>query len=165
MKNGNRPVLVRPGGKDSPVWAWEETPGSVCLRLPLPPSVNARLTPGYRWVSRYRYGVLERLRKPVLRHTERSTTYLEHTPLVRAALGKLGFRALDGYANFRFIFFLENLAYDTHNGFKLACDLLEMGGAVTDDKYILAQTARPIHAPSDPRLVVSFPREPDQNSP
>ena len=123
------------------------------IRLPLPPSANAWLRPAVRYG---RSGVGARM-QPFLRLTDEARAYYGNTPALRVAWSRIRSTPIDKYTRFRFFFFLQNSRYDAHNGLKIACDLIEKSGLVTNDNVILPEVMEPIIAKDDPRLLIDFP--------
>lgn len=76
---------------------------------------------------------------------------------LKVAWKKVMASPIEDYVKMDFRFFLSNMAYDTHNGLKLVCDMIQQSGLVLNDKYILPQVDVPESAPADPRLIISFP--------
>lgn len=89
--------------------------------------------------------------------TEEAKGYLMNALALRLAWKKMMARPIEGYVKIEFRFFLANMAYDTHNGLKLACDMMQKSGMILNDKFILPQVEVPESAPSDPRLILSLP--------
>lgn len=127
------------------------------IRLPLPPSANDWLRPAMRYVTRRGYGGLSSRAQPFLLLTNEAKAYYAQAPALRIAWSRLRRTAIDKYTRFRFYFFLKNPRYDSHNGLKIVCDLIEKSGLVTNDNVILPEVMEPVLAKDDPRLLIEFP--------
>lgn len=161
---------VRIGNAD--VWILRADEKAVQMKVPLPPSTNDRQTIAYR---REKRGGATGLRGMVsggrvtfarprpgprafLALTHVAHDYLEQAIVVRAALAMISHRPFEDFVEVGFSFYLRSAAYDTHNGYKLACDMLERAGFCANDRFILPQTRRPVVAPKLPCLIIDFPR-------
>ena len=102
------------------------------VTLPLPPSENRRLI-----LSRHS-------RRMIL--SQEARQYLNDIPIIiKNVLNKNGCKPLSEYVSVFFTFyFKDNRRRDTQNMYKILCDVLERAGLVTDDKYILVQTQKPM---------------------
>lgn len=138
----------------SDVWVLPHpNPNMGRIRIPIPPSVNARQRPAIRY-RRTAYGT--RAGMELVLTPQVVGYYLNALPL-RMAWKSIMSRPLEDYAEFEFQFYLGNDLYDTHNGLKVSCDMIEKSGLISNDRFILPQVARPVSAPTDPRLIISFP--------
>lgn len=139
---------------DSDIWILPSPEiGSARLRIPVPPSCNVRQKPVYR-VRRTVWGNKTGVE---LGLTEEAKGYLMNAVVLRMAWKRVMPRPIEDFTKITFRFFLANPAYDTHNGLKLACDMMQKSGMVLNDRLILPQVEVPESAPSDPRLIISFP--------
>lgn len=136
----------------SDIWILPAPAGHGRIRIPMPPSTNARMRPMYARSARFGGRVGLRLGL-----TDEAKGYLNNALALRVGWKMVMGRPLEDYTEFRFTFFMENMAYDTHNGLKLACDMIEKSGLILNDKFILPQVAMPLHAPGDPRAIIEFP--------
>lgn len=127
------------------------------IRIPLPPSANDWLRPAMRYVTRRGYGGLSSRAQPFLLLTSEAKAYYANAPALRLAWSRVRSTPIDRYTRFRFFFFLQNARYDAHNGLKIACDLIEKSGLVTNDNVILPEVMEPVLAKDDPRLLIEFP--------
>lgn len=92
-----------------------------------------------------------------MRLTQEARDFYDQAIFLKLAWRKFRAQPFDAYVRMRFFFFLENMRYDTHNGLKLACDLIEKSGLVVNDNLILPEIMAPVHAKDEPRLLIEFP--------
>lgn len=159
LQVGGTPVYILPKQKYILDGGREETWARV--RVPMPPSVNQRQTLGMirprspsskSWLSPRGRRVI-----PVIRLTPIARQYLENAWPLNIAWRRVRNAPYTSYVTMRFYFFLPDLRYDTHNGLKLACDLIERSGMVTNDRLVLPHIMTPVVAKDEPRLIVEFP--------
>lgn len=143
---------------NSDIYILSSSAESIRLRLPIPPSVNKRKTIGYKKISNGGCVGFGYTKKPILINTIETREYKNNSFFIQQALRKVGHSPLENYSEFYFQFFLKNMRYDTHNGLKIICDILEEGGVIVNDKYILPQMKVPIYMPNDPKLIIEFPK-------
>jgi len=143
---------------NSDVWIVEDKPDSCSIQVPVPPSTNQRQTIGYRKMRGYLAGFQYAESKPVLIKTPEVLDYEQNVLFIRAALRQLKCVPISDYAIFDFYFTLKNPRYDTHNGLKVMCDVLQKAEVVTDDRFILPHVHRPEFSETLPNLIVRFPR-------
>jgi len=147
----------------SDIWVVEVDPSEdyAVIRVPVPPSTNNRQTIGYRKIKRMitgaRAGFVSE-NTPVLVKTSEAREYEDHIPFIRMALKIAGVKMHRDYVPVDFWFTLKNLRYDTHNGLKIMCDVLEKSGLVTDDRFILPQIQRPEFSTALPHLDIGVGR-------
>lgn len=131
---------------------------SARIRIPMPPSVNVRQIPVMRYRQfTYGNGSTGRRAGMELKLTPEVVGYYQNALALRIAWKKVMERPIEDFVAMRFKFFLANEKYDTHNGLKVACDMIEKSGLVLNDRYILPQVLRPELAPGEPRLIIDFP--------
>lgn len=149
--------MLRIGTSD--VWFIGVDDDCAMIRVPVPPSTNARQTIGYRRVRNGgRAGMAGGYQtKAVLVKTQDAREYEDHIPFIRMAIRQAGIQPFDDYVHISFWFTLRNMRYDVHNGLKIMCDVLEKAGLVTDDRYILPQMERPDFSEVLPHLDIGFP--------
>lgn len=94
---------------------------------------------------------------PYMRLTDEARTFYGNALPLRMAWTQVKQEPFTTYTKFRFYFFLSNMRYDSHNGLKLACDLIEKSGLVVNDNLILPEVMQPVQAKDDPRLLIEFP--------
>lgn len=148
------------GGKrvgNSDVWYLAEE-DQAYISVPVPPSTNRRQTIGYRKVRSGKAGFAFSTTKNVLVKTDLVKGHEAYIPFIRVALKNMDFHPINDYAKFDFWFFLKNPRYDTHNGLKVMCDMLEKAGAVTNDRFILPNVHMPELNVKIPCLHIGFPR-------
>lgn len=92
-----------------------------------------------------------------MRLTQEARDFYDQALFLKLAWRKFRDKPFDSHVRMRFFFFLSNMRYDAHNGLKLACDLIEKSGLVTNDNLILPEIMEPVHAKDDPRLLIEFP--------
>lgn len=138
---------------NSDVWVLPGPPGFGRVRLPMPPSVNVRQRP----VMRVRSTALGPRAGLELALTAVVRDYYANAVCLRVAWKWIMAAPIEDFVKMRFAFYLGNPLYDTHNGLKVACDLIQMSGLVLNDRYILPQVEAPENAPADPRLIITFP--------
>lgn len=128
---------------------YERFDNGIFLELPFPPSTNDRQTVKWRTTKDGR-------RLPCLANTGQAQGYLNYGPVVATAARLMRLEPVGVYCPVRFTFFMMNEKYDTHNGLKLACDLLEYGRIFQNDRYILPHVEHPLIVREKPRLRVEF---------
>jgi len=98
--------------------------------LPLPPSENRRLFP----------------RNGRLILTSEARQYLNSAPIaIKSELKKCAWRTVEKDLPVKFHFYFpDNRRRDTTNYLKILCDALELGGLVSDDKFILPRVYKTI---------------------
>lgn len=119
------------------------------LILPVPPSVNRRNSIFAIMTARGP--------RAIVRTRKETTSYLEQSRLIYSLIRRAAHNPIADFTPFYFQFYLDNKNTDTHNGYKVVCDLLQYSRVVTNDKYILVQTLRPIYHESKPHLSIEFP--------
>jgi hypothetical protein len=119
----------------------------------MPPSVNTRQRP----VMRTRKTAFGSRVGMELALTAEVRGYYVNAACLRMAWRAVMPAPIEDFVKVGFRFYLGNPLYDTHNGLKVACDLMQLSGLVLNDCYILPQVDVPEHAPADPRLIISFP--------
>ena len=129
------------------------------IRIPVPPSANDWLKIGVRRFSRGGMAGMSFRPTPYMRLTDEARSYYANALPLRMAWTRLRATPISSYTKVRFYFFLANMRYDSHNGLKLACDLIEKSGLVVNDNMILPEVMEPVKAKEDPRLLIEFPLE------
>lgn len=145
-----RPVMWRVGNSD--IMILPANPGWARFRLPMPPSVNVRLRPVYR----VRSGPSGRRAGMELKLTEAVVGYYQNALALRMAWKRVLQKPLEDFVKITFRFFLANPLYDTHNGLKVACDMIQKSGMILSDRFILPKVAMPESSPADPRMLIEF---------
>lgn len=128
---------------------YERFDNGIFLELPFPPSVNEKSEIKWRTNASGQ-------RVPVIANTTAANGYLSYWPAVAAAARLMRLDPIAVYCPVRFTFFMTNPNYDTHNGLKLLCDLLQHGRVFENDRYILVQTERPLFVKENPRVRVEL---------
>ena len=116
------------------------------ITTPIPPSTNQRQTIAYK------------SGRPFITLTRAAREYLAGAEKLRIQSFRYFNNPIIDFTNFEFKFYLARANYDCHNGLKLACDLLERAGIVSNDRFILPQIQKPEIDKSQPRLVIYFQR-------
>ena len=139
------PTTYRPAAYIQPFCLLKQN-GIYEITTPIPPSTNQRQTIAYK--SGRPFITLTRVAREYLAGAEKlriqSFVYFNH-PII-------------DFTPFEFKFYLARANYDCHNGLKLACDLLERAGIVSNDRFILPQIQKPEIDKASPRLIISFAR-------
>lgn len=128
---------------------YERYDNGIYLELPFPPSVNEKSEIKWRTNTSGQ-------RVPVIANTQKANGYLNYWPAVAAAARLMKLAPITVYCPVRFTFFMTNPTYDTHNAYKLLCDLLQHGRIFENDRYILVQTDRPLLVTENPRVRVEL---------
>lgn len=144
---------------NSDVWYQADTVLNVAaIQMPVPPSTNERQTIGYRKIKGNKAGFAYSGTKAVLIKTQEALSYEQNVPFIRMAMKYLDIDPFSDYTTFNFFFTLKNPRYDTHNGLKIVCDVLEKAGVVLNDRFILPHIHRPDFSDVYPKLIITFPR-------
>jgi len=114
------------------------------LILPLPPSVN-RL---YVWNKYIHQKVYKREGKEYL---------TENELVVRKFMKDHRLETFSDYIYLDLYFILPRTNADSHNYKKLLFDVLEHGGLITNDKFIMDRTQAIGFDPKNPRVVILLP--------
>lgn len=67
---------------------------------------------------------------------------------------------IDKLSYFDMIFYLPNKNCDSHNYKKIAIDLMQRGGVVTNDKYVMDRTQEVHYDKEKPRIIISWTMTP-----
>lgn len=146
--------MIRIGNSD--IW-WKRINDIGIIQVPVPPSTNERQTIGYKKITGHKAGFSYSKNRPILVKTKVARDYEGHIPFIKMALNFIGAEMITDYAVFNFYFTLKNPRYDTHNGLKIICDVLEKSALVSDDRFILPHIERPEFSTTLPNLKITFP--------
>lgn len=113
------------------------------ITVPLPPSVNTI----YMWNPRTHTKI----------YTQNARNYLEINSIeLKSWKNKNNVKVIDDYKHVNFEFFLSRKNCDSHNYFKLLCDVLERAGIVSNDKYLMTQIEKVEFDSKNPRVIISW---------